>query len=79
MSYRSARIRAGKTVAEVMAHLGVSDGAVYQWEIGLTNPTVEKLKKLAEFYGCTVDELLRPAGNFVPVPLPEERRDEVDE
>ena len=79
MSYRSARLRAGKTVAEVMAHLGVSDGAVYQWETGLTNPTVEKLKKLAEFYDCTVDELLRPAGNFIPVTLPEERSGNDDE
>lgn len=59
MSYRSARQKAGKTVAEVVAQIGVTDGAVYQWECGFSNPTVEKLRKLADFYGCTVDELLK--------------------
>ena len=59
MGFKSARLRAGKKVADVMEHLGVSDGAVYMWETGLTFPTVEKLKKLADFYGCTTDELLR--------------------
>ena len=59
MGFKSARVRAGKKVTDVMEHLGVSDGAVYMWETGATFPTVEKLKKLAEFYGCTVDELLR--------------------
>lgn len=59
MSFKNARIRAGKKVTDVMEHLGVSDGAVYMWETGMTFPTVEKLKKLAEFYGCTTDELLR--------------------
>lgn len=60
MSFRSARLKAGKKVTEVMAHMGVSDGAVYQWETGISFPTTAKLKKLAEFYGCTVDELLAP-------------------
>ena len=59
MSFRSARIKSGKKVTDVMSLLGVTDGAVYMWETGTTFPTVEKLKKLAEFYGCTVDELLR--------------------
>ena len=59
MSFRSERIKAGKKVADVMERLDVSDGAVYQWETGTTFPTVEKLKKLAEFYGCTVDDLLK--------------------
>ena len=59
MSFRSARIKAGKKVTEVMAHMGVSDAAVYQWETGFCYPSVDKLPKLAAFYGCTVDELLR--------------------
>ena len=59
MSFRSARLKAGKKVSDVMEHLGVSDGAVYMWETGVTSPTVDKLKKLAEFYGCTTDELLQ--------------------
>lgn len=58
MSFRSARIKAGKKVTEVMEHLGVSDGAVYQWETGINLPRLDKAKKLAEFYGCTIDELM---------------------
>lgn len=59
MSFRNARLKAGKKVTEVMAHMGVSDAAVYQWETGFCYPASDKLTKLADFYGCTVDELLR--------------------
>lgn len=59
MGFRSARLKAGKKVQEVAEHMGVTDGAVYQWECGFCLPTANRLNKLAEFYGCTVDELLR--------------------
>lgn len=59
MSFKSARIKAGKKIADVVEHLGVTDGAVYQWENGFSYPTVNRLKQLAEYYGCAVDELLR--------------------
>lgn len=58
MSFRSARLAAGKTVAEVVKEFSVSDAAVYMWESGQTFPKGIRLKKIAEFYGCTVDELL---------------------
>lgn len=60
MGFRSARIKAGKKVTEVMEHMGVSDAAVYFWENGTTHPTIDKLVKLAKFYGVTVEELLTP-------------------
>lgn len=59
MSYKSARLKAGRSVPEVAAHLHVSEGAVYQWENGISAPTVAKLKKLATYYDCTTDELLK--------------------
>lgn len=59
MGFRSARLKADKTVLEVTRYLNVTDAAVYQWETGVTTPRPEKLVKLAEFYGCTVDDLLR--------------------
>ncbi len=59
MSFRTARQKADKTVQEVMKYMNVSDAAVYQWETGVTTPRADKLIKLAEFYECTVDELLR--------------------
>ena len=59
MSLKSARLKAGKKVTDVMNHLKVSDAAVYQWETGSTRPTVRHLMKLAAFYGCTMEELLK--------------------
>lgn len=61
MSFRSARLKAKKSVAEVMKHMNVSDAAVYMWEKGQTMPKGTRLKTLADFYGCTVDELLSDA------------------
>ena len=58
MSLRSARVRAGKRVADVTALLGISDAAVYQWETGETRPRTAFLPRLAQFYGCSIDELL---------------------
>ena len=59
MSLKSERLRAKKKVREVMEYMGVSDAAVYQWETGETTPRPDKLVRLAQFYGCTVDDLLR--------------------
>lgn len=59
MDIRGARTRANKTVAEVCAAVGVTDAAVYQWELGMTKPSIDKLPKLAQLFGCSVDELLR--------------------
>lgn len=59
MSFRAERIKAGKTVRDVMDHMGVSDAAVYLWESGDALPRADKLIKLSRFYGCTVDDLLR--------------------
>lgn len=59
MSLKSERIKANKKVSEVMKHMGVTDAAVYQWESGQYTPRPDKLVKLAQFYGCTVDDLLK--------------------
>ena len=66
MSFRDARLKAGKSVSDVMAHMGVTDGAVYQWETGVFVPRGQKLIKLAEFYSCSTDELLRDNPVYVP-------------
>lgn len=59
MSLKTARLKAGKKVTDVMNQLQVSDAAVYQWEKGSTRPTVSHLMKLAALYGCTMEELLK--------------------
>lgn len=40
--------------------MNVAQCTVSAWEIGQTNPTAEKLPKLARLYGCSVDDLLDP-------------------
>lgn len=59
MGFRAARKAAGVSVREVCEVLGVSYAAVYQWELGVTNPTVANLVKLAQLYNCTIDDLLK--------------------
>lgn len=60
MGFRQARINAGLSVRDVMSATGVSDAAVYMWETGQTRPRASLLPKIAQLYGCTIDELLRP-------------------
>lgn len=59
MGFREARIAAGKSVKDVMDFIGVSDAAVYQWESGAFTPRSDKLIKLADYFGVSVDDLLR--------------------
>jgi len=58
VGFRSARIQAGLSVAQVMKILSVSDAAVYQWETGETTPNAKRLPEIAKLYGVTVDDLL---------------------
>lgn len=51
------RMRAGLTQRQVAKQLGINQSAVTHWECGISFPSVTKLPKLAELYGCTVDEL----------------------
>lgn len=37
--------------------LGVSQQAVAQWEAGKAMPRCETMLKLADLFGCTIDEL----------------------
>lgn len=61
MDIREARIHAGLRVADVAEAMKVSSACVCQWEAGDTKPRIEKLVKLAELFGVTVDELLKGA------------------
>ena len=54
-----ARKRCGITQNELAIKLGVTQGAVSQWEKGLSNPNIEYLPKLAQILECSVDDLLK--------------------
>ena len=58
MNLRKARERVGLSQVKVAKIIGVTGGAVSQWESGLTHPKVRDLAKLAAIYGVSVDELL---------------------
>lgn len=55
VSQRKAR---GLTQMDIAANLGVTSGAVGQWETARTLPTLEALASLADLYGLSVDALL---------------------
>ena len=62
---RELRIKKGIQQKELALELGVSSAAVSNWEKGRSDPSGERLKKLAEIFG--VDELvILGQGSFVP-------------
>ena len=46
------------TQGELAIHMNYSDKSVSKWETGETTPSVEILKKLADFYGIKIDGIL---------------------
>ena len=63
MKIRELRAAANLTQRQVAARLNVSPGAVAQWELGTSKPTMDNLLALASLFGCTLDALcgLEPA------------------
>lgn len=60
MGLRNARKKARVKLKDAAGTLGVSKQAVNAWERGKYDPNIATLVKMAEMYGCTVDELLTP-------------------
>lgn len=58
MSIRALREAAGMRQYELAARMGVKQASVSAWESGSGNPSVENLKKLADIFQCSIDELL---------------------
>lgn len=58
MSIYQKRVAAGITQEELATKLGVDRSTVTKWETGQSLPRTHLLPKLAELFGCTVDELL---------------------
>lgn len=55
---RDLRLAAGMTQEQLAAAVGVTQGAVTQWENGSTNPRVPTLRVIAEVLHTTVDALI---------------------
>ena len=53
------RSLAGKTQEYIAEVIGISRQAYAKWERGETIPDIEKCGRLAEFYGVTMDSLIK--------------------
>jgi len=56
---RDAREAKGMTQEQFAKLVGVTQGAVAQWENGLTHPSFDKLMKIADVLEVPLDELVR--------------------
>ena len=54
-----ARKRCGYTQAEMGKELKVNANTISSWERGKTQPSMEKIMKLSEVSGLSVDEILK--------------------
>lgn len=54
---RTARLKAGYNQTELAKAVHVTQGAVSQWEKGLTRPDTEQLIAISQFLGISIDEL----------------------
>jgi DNA-binding XRE family transcriptional regulator len=59
MAFKEARLRANLTQDEAAKKFGVDQSCVHAWEVGKWLPRTQLLAKIAETYGCTIDELLK--------------------
>ena len=59
--YREKNNMTQKEVAEI---LDVEPGTISKYELGLTEPNIESIKKLAEIFNVTTDELLKDEERF---------------
>ena len=58
MVLKAARINAGKTQQEVADYVGKSKVTIRSYESYKSKPDVEIAKKIAEFYGMSVDDIV---------------------
>jgi transcriptional regulator with XRE-family HTH domain len=66
----------GITQDQLAEHMGVSSQAVSKWENDLSCPDIALLSKLADYFGITIDKLLRGENSYaVQVVSEEERKD----
>lgn len=57
--YKKLRLTAGLTVSEVAKDIDVDESTIYNWEKGVSNPKVSRLKTLADEYGCSMAEMVQ--------------------
>ena len=63
MNLKSKRIEKNMTQAEVAERIGITQCAYGNYELGKRSPKPDMLRKLANIFGCTIDELILEAEN----------------
>ena len=61
-AFRAMRKRAGRGLKETAEYIGVSTQSVNFWERGIYEPNIETIKRLADYYQCSIEELLNADG-----------------
>ena len=64
--------KAGVSMAEVEANAGLGKKTIWRWTT--VSPSADKLKRVADYFGVTVDELLREDATDQASELKEEKR-----
>ena len=59
MNIEKRRIAAGLSQRQLSRLVGVQQNTISQYEKGKREPSLEVLIKLADIFGCTIDELVR--------------------
>lgn len=68
------------TQASIAKLLGIAKNTYYQYENGIRNVPIQVIERLADIYGCTVDELLGRGETrqlFEDARIPQSELDEV--
>jgi len=73
--YRKAK---GITQDQLAEYMGVSSQAVSKWENDLSCPDIALLPRLADYFGITVDKLLRGENSDAVRVVPEEERKDLN-
>lgn len=58
MKIKELRVKRNLSQADLAEKLSISRTSVYRFELGITDPGVEELKKMADIFGCSVDEIV---------------------
>ena len=59
MELKKIREANNMTQSELAERINVTQGVISMWEIGLCNPGLDNVMKLAQTLHCSIDELLK--------------------
>ena len=71
-SIQRKRVARGMSQAALAQILGISRQSVAKWEAGKSRPELEKMIRLCDLFGCTMDELVYGVGCHAGVPAERE-------